>query len=86
MTLYAKCPNGCTGEVPMEVEETSGPDPTVGLPNGSYIVFVDDVENAKSHDDGCPPLTDEQRQKLEDEADVADYLVAQAERWAEYGL
>lgn len=86
MTLYAKCPNGCTGEVPMEVEETSGPDPDVGLPNGSYVVYVDDDANATSHDDSCPPLTDAQREELESKADVEDYLQSQAEQWAEIGL
>ncbi len=79
MTLYAKCPNGCTGEVPMEVEGEGGYD-------DPYVVGIDDEANATSHDDGCPPLTDAQRETLESEADVNDYLVAQAEAWAEIGL
>lgn len=86
MSAYMKCPNGCSGEVPMGVETVSGPDPSVGLPNGSYIAYVDDEENATSHDDGCPPLTSEQRQKLEDDFDFDDYFNAQVEAWAEVGL
>lgn len=83
---YAPCPNKCGGEVPLFVDETSGPDPSVGLPNGSYVVGIDDEENATTHEPGCPPLTDEQRRYLEDEFDVSDYLQAKYEQWAEIGL
>lgn len=79
MTLYAKCPNGCSGEVPMEVEGE-------GRYDDPYVVGIDDEANAKSHDDGCPPLTDAQREQLEANADIDDYLQSQAERWAEIGL
>jgi hypothetical protein len=79
VTLYAKCPNGCTGEVPMEVEGQGGYD-------DPYVVGIDDDANAISHDEGCPPLTDAQREELEASADVMDYLEVEAERWAEVGL
>lgn len=86
MTSYVDCPNGCSGVVPIEVEEASGPDPSVGLPNGSYLPYVDDEENAVSHDNGCPPLTEAQIQQLEDAFDIQDWLMGQAEAWAEVGL
>lgn len=63
----------------MEVEGGGGYD-------DPYVVGIDDTANATSHDDGCPPLTDEQRESLVANADVNDYLMAQAERWAEFGL
>lgn len=76
MTLYANCPNGCTGEVPMELEGQGGHD-------DPYVVGINDDENATSHDDGCPPLTEAQREHLEANADVSGYLDSVAELWAE---
>jgi hypothetical protein len=76
VTLYAKCPNGCSGEVPMELEGQGGYD-------DPYVVGIDDDANATSHDEGCLPLTEAQRETLEANADVADYLEAEAEAWAE---
>ena len=66
---YLPCPNGCDGEVPMVIEYEDGPDPTVGLFYASYGTCVDDVADASSHDPGCPPLTTEQREKLQTAAD-----------------
>lgn len=66
---YLPCPNGCTGEVPMGVEQIDGPDPTVGLFHATYGAFVDTTANASSHDPGCPPLTEEQIRKLQEQAD-----------------
>lgn len=67
--MYLKCPNGCSGEVPMGVEHMDGPDPTVGLFRATYGTYVDDVANEDSHDPGCPPLTEAQRLALQDEGD-----------------
>lgn len=79
MGAYAKCPNGCTGEVPLYVEVVSGPDPSVGLPNGAYAVGVDEDENATSDDEGCPLLTQDQVDKITGEFDVHAYLDSEAE-------
>lgn len=68
MTLYLKCPNGCTGEVPMGVE-TDDADPSVGIFSPIHHTYVDDRYNPTSHDPGCPPLTDEQILALQDEGD-----------------
>jgi hypothetical protein len=69
VTLYLKCPNGCTGEVPLEPEATdNGGSPDVpGSMYSYYVAFVDSEANATSHDDGCPPLTPEQIDALEQE-------------------
>jgi hypothetical protein len=67
MTLYLKCPNGCTGEVPLEVEATDdGADDVYG-PRSYHVAYIDDGANATSHDDGCAPLTEAQREALEEE-------------------
>lgn len=69
MTLYLPCPNGCTGEVPLEAEATdTGGSPDVPFSMMSYsVAFVDAEANATSHDDGCPPLTAEQIDTLEED-------------------
>lgn len=69
MTFYLGCPNGCSGEVPMVSERTdSGGSPDVPYSMYSWdVAFVDTEENATTHDDGCPPLTPEQIDKLEQE-------------------
>lgn len=72
MTAYAKCPNGCTGEVPLVVEG-------YGRYDDPFVIGVNDDENATSHDDGCPPLTEAQIDRIAEEFDVHDYLSAQAE-------
>ena len=76
---YAKCPNGCTGEVPLSVEGD-------GRYDDPYVVGVNEEENATSHDEGCPPLTEAQIDELASIFDPYDYMNAQAERWAEVGL
>lgn len=60
-TMYLPCPNGCTGEVPMEIDGG-------GQFDDPYNAGVAEADNATSHDDGCPPLTDEQRDALADQA------------------
>lgn len=77
---YLPCPNGCEGEVPMGIEQESGPDPSVGLFYASYGTYVDDVADAISHDPGCPPLTDEQREKLQT---AGDERVNALDYWSE---
>ena len=69
MTMWLKCPNGCTGEVPLEPEDTdTGGSPDVPSSMYSYsVAFVDTEANATTHDPGCPPLTPEQIDKLEQE-------------------
>ena len=62
-TYYHTCPNGCEGEVPVEVEYHR--DSECG---DTMDVWIDDEANAKSHDEGCPPLTDEQREAIEQKA------------------
>lgn len=65
--LYLKCPNGCEGEVPLEVEQTDDGAADVYGPRSYYVAYIDDETNATSHDDGCEPLTEAQREKLESE-------------------
>lgn len=60
-TMYLPCPHGCSGEVPMEIEGEGGHDDPI-------CAGVDEAANATSHDDGCPPLTDAQRDALADQA------------------
>lgn len=79
MSAYAKCPNGCSGEVPLVVEGD-------GRYDDPFVISVNDDENKSSHDPGCPPLTGEQIDKIAEEFDVHDYLNAQAETWAEVWL
>lgn len=79
MAAYAKCPNDCTGEVPLVLEGT-------GAHDDPYVVGVNEDENATSHDPGCPPLTPEQIDRIAEEFDVLDYLVSEAEARAEAGL
>ncbi len=79
MSAYAKCPNGCSGEVPLVVEGD-------GRYDDPYVIGVNDDENKTSHDESCPPLTDEQIDKIAEEFDPHDYLVAQVEAWVEAGL
>lgn len=62
-TYHADCPNGCEGEVPVEVGYHQ--DSECG---DSVEIYIDDEANAKSHDEGCPPLTTEQRDQIEAKA------------------
>jgi hypothetical protein len=62
-TYYADCPNGCGGEVPVEIEYHV--DSECG---DSMDIWIDDEANATSHDEGCLPLTDEQRAQVEHKA------------------
>lgn len=69
MTVYVDCPNGCEGGyVPCDAELTDdGAEYPWSL--GSYwIAFINDDENATSHASTCPPLTENQRSRIEEEA------------------
>ena len=73
-TIYRPCPNGCGGEVPVEVEQIY--DAECG---DLMEIGIDDVSNEQAHEEGCLPLTPEQREKVEDEA----YNIAQdGDFWA----
>lgn len=79
MAAYARCPNGCSGEVPLVVEGD-------GRHDDPYVVGVNEDENRTSHDPGCPPLTPDQIEQIAEQFDVEDYVIGQAEAWAETGL
>jgi len=53
----------------MGIQDEGGPDPTVGIFHASYSTYVDEDENATSHDDGCPPLTEAQIMALQEQGD-----------------
>lgn len=66
---YLPCPNGCSGEAPMGIQDEGGPDPTVGIFHATYATYVDDAANAESHDPGCPPFTEAQVFALQEQGD-----------------
>ncbi len=63
------CPNGCSGAVPMGIQDEGGPDPTVGIFHATYGTYVAMLANATSHDPDGDPLTEAQLCALQEQGD-----------------